>query len=62
MSLSKSVVRNCVKCFRYTHLTSIMADLPKHRVEISPPFSITGLDYAGPFILKDKKGRGCKTF
>jgi len=25
-----------------------MADLPKHRVEILPPFSITGLDYAGP--------------
>lgn len=40
----------------------IMTDLPKHRVEITPPFSITGLDYAALFILKYRKGRGCKTF
>ncbi|XP_072389469.1 uncharacterized protein [Diabrotica undecimpunctata] len=39
-----------------------MGDLPKERVTQTFPFHSTGVDYAGPFLLKDRKGRGCKTF
>lgn len=64
MNVAKMTVRKCVKCFRAKPkpVNSIMADLPKHRVEIAKPFSITGLDYAGPVILRDRKGRPYKTY
>lgn len=39
-----------------------MGDLPKERVNISLPFHNTGVDYTGPFTLKDRKGRGYKTY
>ena len=57
-------VQSCVRCFltKPKPTSSIMADLPKQRVEISKPFSITGLDYAGPIILRDRKGRPYKTY
>ncbi|XP_030754386.1 uncharacterized protein LOC115881149 [Sitophilus oryzae] len=38
-----------------------MGDLPKRRVTPSPPFYVTGVDYAGPFLIKDRQGRGCRT-
>lgn len=38
-----------------------MGELPKARVSLTSPFHNTGKDYAGPFIVKDRKGRGCKT-
>ncbi|XP_022909681.2 uncharacterized protein [Onthophagus taurus] len=37
-----------------------MGNLPVQRVKPAPPFYITGVDYAGPFLLKDRKGRGSK--
>lgn len=37
-----------------------MGDLPKQRVSIMYPFQVSGVDYAGPFSIKDRKGRGCK--
>ena len=30
-----------------------MADLPKERIEESPPFTYVGLDCFGPFIIVD---------
>ncbi|XP_072400755.1 uncharacterized protein [Diabrotica undecimpunctata] len=64
MDAVKSVVRNCITChkFKPTQITPFMADLPHSRVTISFPFHHTGVDYAGPFVLKDRKGRGCKTY
>lgn len=38
-----------------------MGDLPADRVSPSPPFAHTGVDFAGPFLLKSHKGRGSKT-
>ncbi|XP_050305577.1 uncharacterized protein LOC126742817 [Anthonomus grandis grandis] len=61
-NLARKTVKNCVKCARYAGQTvqPIMGDLPKNRVKPSLPFSVVGVDYAGPFIMKNKPGRGCK--
>lgn len=39
----------------------MMGNLPEHRVKVSAPFSTCGVDYAGPLLIKDRKGRGSKT-
>ncbi|XP_072395063.1 uncharacterized protein [Diabrotica undecimpunctata] len=60
---AKRIVHKCIRCCRASppkNLSSIMGDLPKDRVDPSPPFYITGVDYAGYFLVKDRKGRGCK--
>ena len=38
-----------------------MADLPSSRLQISRPFSKSGVDYAGPFNTRAAKHRGSKT-
>ena len=52
----KKIIRRCVVCRRYeakpckpTHF----ADLPDNRVSEDPPFSHIGLDFAGPFYVKE---------
>ncbi|XP_070523064.1 uncharacterized protein [Cardiocondyla obscurior] len=37
-----------------------MADLPGSRVTIARPFTHTGVDYAGPILIKDSKRRNAK--
>ncbi|XP_074032056.1 uncharacterized protein [Leptinotarsa decemlineata] len=63
-NLVKRVVHECVRCFRCKAKTQeyIMANLPPSRMTPSRPFSISGVDYAGPFQLRDRKGRNFKTF
>lgn len=41
-------------------MSNIMGNLPTDRVEIGFPFSTVGTDFAGPFLITDRKGRGCK--
>lgn len=36
-----------------------MSDLSTDRIQTAPLFQITGIDYAGPFFIKDRKSR-CK--
>ncbi|XP_043466815.1 uncharacterized protein LOC122501430 [Leptopilina heterotoma] len=62
-NLAKNVTRKCITCFKVKpRITNpIMGDLPKARVSPSPPFYNTGVDYAGPFMIKDRKGRGAKS-
>lgn len=53
--------RNCLTCARYIAKvpTQMMADLPAVRVNPAKAFYSTGVDYAGPFIVK--RGRGQTT-
>ncbi|GBM17523.1 hypothetical protein AVEN_198026-1 [Araneus ventricosus] len=50
----KSILNRCSLCKRYKVRpgTQETAPLPPDRVLMSPPFSVTGLDYAGPFFTK----------
>lgn len=62
-NIVKQVVHRCLKCFRLSpQLTEpIMGNLPSSRLQPTPPFHVTGVDYGGPFLIKDRKGRGSKT-
>lgn len=53
------VLRRCVKCFRAKprDVIQFMGDLPSVRVTAAEPFSRTGVDYAGPFLLKEGRSR-----
>ena len=33
-----------------------MALFPKEKLTVVPPFTFTGIDYAGPIMTKDKNG------
>ncbi|XP_018368372.1 PREDICTED: uncharacterized protein LOC108764576 [Trachymyrmex cornetzi] len=62
-NLAKRVVHEYIKCFRNKpqQAQDIMSELPKSRVTVTEPFHVTGVDYGGPFLIKDKRERGCKT-
>ncbi|XP_066585567.1 uncharacterized protein [Prorops nasuta] len=55
----RKIVRSCIKCFRFrpTFKQCIMGNLPESRVNASIPFSHTGVDFCGPFYIKEKKFR-----
>ncbi|GJQ87079.1 hypothetical protein Trydic_g23932 [Trypoxylus dichotomus] len=61
-NLARSVVHKCIACFKTNPVSGaqLMGNLPKHRLESIYPFYVTGTDYAGPFALKNKPGRGAK--
>lgn len=61
-ALAKKIVRQCLSCFRHNAKTTkpIMGDLPAERLEPRQPFAVVGVDYAGPLLLKDKRGRGAR--
>ena len=46
---------HCVTCRKLRGKTQIqkMADLPFDRVDPAPPFSYCGVDYFGPFLIKE---------
>ncbi|XP_062534640.1 uncharacterized protein LOC134203809 [Armigeres subalbatus] len=49
----------CVRCFcsKPKKVVQFMGDLPSVRVTAAEPFSRTGVDYAGPLLLKEGRGR-----
>ncbi|XP_031341104.1 uncharacterized protein LOC116169216 [Photinus pyralis] len=62
-STVKRVIKRCVKCFRAKPVYSnpLMGDLPLKRIQPNTPaFYNTGVDYAGPILIKNKKGRGSR--
>ncbi|XP_050314830.1 uncharacterized protein LOC126749190 [Anthonomus grandis grandis] len=63
-NLARSTVKRCIRCFRVKpdFVQPIMANLPRDRTVPSPPFHVTGLDYASPFLVRSGFGRSrsCK--
>ncbi|KXJ71468.1 hypothetical protein RP20_CCG020481 [Aedes albopictus] len=61
--LIKKVVSSCQVCARQRPRpgAQFMGDLPEVRVQLAPPFSKVGIDYAGPFMLK-MGGRSTKLY
>lgn len=59
----RSIFHKCVQCCRQNARTEtqFMADLPSARCSPSRAFQHTGVDYAGPFLIRVSKGRGNKT-
>ncbi|UYV62920.1 hypothetical protein LAZ67_2002452 [Cordylochernes scorpioides] len=53
-SLVKKLFHQCRVCFRVKRQVTkqIMGDLPMHRIVKSNPFTKTGIDFAGPFLMK----------
>ena len=54
----KRVVRHCVVCRRYAASSckpEQFPDLPGNRVSDDPPFTLIGLDFAGPLYVKDAR-------
>ena len=61
----KGMVKKCVVCrkFRQPAHTTLMADLPPERLRpFSPPFSVTGVDLFGPFMLKYGRNKSIKAW
>ncbi|XP_075158038.1 uncharacterized protein LOC142231308 [Haematobia irritans] len=62
----KSIIRHCIRsckiCTIYKHKvrSQIMAALPPERCTYSPPFTNTGIDFAGPFEIKTSRLRNAK--
>ncbi|XP_063979923.1 uncharacterized protein LOC135163947 [Diachasmimorpha longicaudata] len=55
----RRIIRSCVKCIRHKPppVDYIMGNLPEARVTESRPFTNVGIDYCGPFFIKEKKIR-----
>lgn len=62
-SLARKVVHDCVTCkrIRGKTITPLMGNLPKERISPSFPFLRSGVDYAGPVLILNRKGRGART-
>lgn len=54
-SIVKQTTSRCYVCYRNKpqQTNQFMGDLPSYRVTPSPVFSKTGIDFAGPFVLKE---------
>lgn len=59
----KSIIYKCKVCILYKQkiCKQIMAPLPPERCTFTPPFHITGVDFAGPFELKSSNLRNSPT-
>ncbi|KYN50077.1 hypothetical protein ALC62_00105, partial [Cyphomyrmex costatus] len=55
----RKVIRTCTRCSRFNAkaVEYKMGDLPPVRVRQAIPFSNTGVDFCGPFFIKEKKHR-----
>ena len=58
-TLAKKVCRSCIHCQRQDARAckQAMAPLPEDRVKKSPPFSVIGIDHAGPLFCSDTSNR-----
>ena len=56
---TRKIVRQCVRCFRINPPATdyVMGNLPASRVTESRPFYNCGVDYCGPFYIKERRFR-----
>lgn len=62
-NLARRLVHECVTCVRQQGktLTPLMGNLPEARLDPGFPFLRCGVDYAGPVLILNRRGRGAKT-
>ncbi|XP_052754692.1 uncharacterized protein LOC128201521 [Galleria mellonella] len=60
--LARGTINKCSVCrlMKAKSINPLMGNLPASRVTPSYPFEVSGVDFAGPFLITDRKGRGCK--
>lgn len=58
----RRVIHVCVSCVRHRAACPqpFMADLPATRVQPHRPFAFVGMDYGGPFVVKEVRRRNSK--
>ncbi|XP_068140047.1 uncharacterized protein [Drosophila tropicalis] len=58
-NLVKSHIKECKVCIVYRRRlqTQMMGNLPRERITYTRPFTHTGIDFAGPFKIKNCTGR-----
>jgi hypothetical protein len=56
----RQVIHHCLNCFkaRPTCANPKTGNLPAHRVQPGRPFQTCGVDYAGPVLIRESRGRG----
>ncbi|XP_060861320.1 uncharacterized protein LOC132938478 [Metopolophium dirhodum] len=60
----RQVIFKCTVCVRYKAAAPqpVMADLPSARVQQCRPFTNVGMDYGGPFTVKESQRRNSRTY
>ncbi|XP_048004785.1 uncharacterized protein LOC125240764 isoform X1 [Leguminivora glycinivorella] len=60
--IARSISHQCVTCRRFggRTVTPIMGNLPKQRLQPGSPFLEVNVDYAGPVMMANRRGRGCR--
>lgn len=55
----RKIVHSCMRCIRFKtkEINYKMGNLPEMRVSAARPFASTGIDFCGPFYIKEKKHR-----
>lgn len=58
-TLAKKICKQCLNCQRQDSrpCDQVTAPLPEDRVKKAPPFSIIGIDHAGPLFCSDMEGK-----
>ena len=53
--LVRQFIRRCMRCVRFSQqpTSQFMADLPTERITPAKPFAQCGIDFAGPFEIKE---------